>query len=317
MIAKGLSRGGAVDVLALHEGAALLGQGPDLAALEMAGAGGTFRADGDLRIAMTGARMDAALDGRALTWNASHAMPHGAELRIGAARAGRYGYLHVGGGIATEPVLGARAVHLAAGIGRVLEDGDSLQVGPDPGGAIGLTLEIADRLTGGALRLFETAQTGLFPDVALRRFAETIFRTDVRANRQGARLVGEGGDLDTGGLLSLPSEIVLPGDIQITGDGTPFVLLAECQATGGYPRIARVLEPDLPRVAQAGPDAPLRLRWIDRDETLTALTSWCRHLAALPRAPRPLIRDPAAMADLLSYSLVGGVVSATDPEGAP
>ena len=60
-LAQGLSRGGAVDGLALHEGAALLGQ-PVGAALEMAGFGGRFRATEPLRIALTGAPMRATID---------------------------------------------------------------------------------------------------------------------------------------------------------------------------------------------------------------------------------------------------------------
>ena len=54
-LAQGLSRGGAADLVALAEGAALLGQAPGVA-LEMAGMGGRFRATCDLRIALTGAR---------------------------------------------------------------------------------------------------------------------------------------------------------------------------------------------------------------------------------------------------------------------
>ena len=60
---KGLSQGGAADVLALAEGAALLRQDPGLAALEMGGMGGTFEATGALSIALTGAPMNATLDG--------------------------------------------------------------------------------------------------------------------------------------------------------------------------------------------------------------------------------------------------------------
>ena len=56
-LAFGLSRGGAVDALALVEGATLLG--PSTAALEMAGMGGEFETDADPRIALTGAPMRA------------------------------------------------------------------------------------------------------------------------------------------------------------------------------------------------------------------------------------------------------------------
>ena len=60
MLDHGLSVGGAADGLALAEGAALLGQTPNHAAIEMAGMGGIFEAEGDsLRIALTGATMQA------------------------------------------------------------------------------------------------------------------------------------------------------------------------------------------------------------------------------------------------------------------
>ena len=58
-MAFGLSQGGAADRLALAEGAALLGQDPEFAALEMAGIGGNFEASQDIRIALTGAPMTA------------------------------------------------------------------------------------------------------------------------------------------------------------------------------------------------------------------------------------------------------------------
>lgn len=41
-LARGLTRGGAADVLALFEGAALLGQPAEFAALEMVGMGAAF-----------------------------------------------------------------------------------------------------------------------------------------------------------------------------------------------------------------------------------------------------------------------------------
>nr|WP_311734931.1 hypothetical protein [Alloyangia mangrovi] len=92
-LAAGLSRGGAMDRLAVLEAAALLGGKAPLAGLEMAGAGGEFTVTGATRIALTGAPMTATLDGEPLRWNASHPVLPGQILRIGGARAGVYGYL--------------------------------------------------------------------------------------------------------------------------------------------------------------------------------------------------------------------------------
>ncbi len=307
-LALGLSRGGAADRVALAEGAALLRQ-PVGAALEMAGLGGRFRFDGPCRIALTGAEMRATVDGAPVVWNASHQMQAGAVLEIGGARDGVYGYLTLGGGLATPEVLGARSAHLAAGLGQVLAVGDRLPLQPDEGTATGLALTPTDRFGGGLLRVLPSLQTELFPEDMRARFESEVFSRDRRGNRMGVRLEppGEGYGLTAG--QSILSEVITPGDIQIPGDGAPYVLLSECQTTGGYPRIGTVIPADLPRVAQAGPGAELRFRFVTREDALQAETKYRRMLEGLPKSVQPLLRDPAGMSDLLSYSLISGVTA--------
>lgn len=304
----GLSRGGAVDRLALTEGAALLGQSADLAALELAGFGGEFSVTEDTRIALTGAPMQASVDGAALTWNASHLLSRGARLVIGAAKTGSYGYLHLGGGLATPNVLTSRATHLAAGIGRALEPGVRLSVGDDPGTTVGQLLPVDPRFDGGQIRLVPSLQTRFFAPSELARFEATEFRRDAKGNRMGARLMSDTEGFHTSAGLSILSEVVVPGDIQITGDGTPFVLLSECQTTGGYPRIGSVLPCDLARVAQAGAGAKLRFCFVDLEDAVLLECQDVRRRVALPKQVSPLIRDPSSIPDLLSYQLISGVI---------
>ncbi|WP_172298894.1 biotin-dependent carboxyltransferase family protein [Pseudoruegeria sp. HB172150] len=312
LLGYGVSRGGAADTLALAEGAALLGQDPGTAAIEMAGIGGTFTVDTDTRIALTGAPMQATLEGEALTWNASHRLRAGQHLAIGGARKGSYGYLHLGGGIATEPLLNARSAHLAAGLGHPLKDGDSLPLGKDRAGETGLTLDIDDRFSGGTIRVIPSMQTDRFSKEDLDRFEATEFARDPRGNRMGVKMRFDGAPFAAQDQLNILSEIIVPGDIQATGDGAPFVLLSECQTTGGYPRIATVIPPDLPKVAQARAGDPIRFTFITRQDALAALRSYGDHLAKLPKAPRPLIRNPHDIPDLLGYQLISGVTAGED-----
>ncbi|GGH31422.1 allophanate hydrolase [Cribrihabitans marinus] len=312
-LAFGLSRGGAADRLALAEGAALLGQGADLAAVEMAGMGGEFEAGEDLRIALTGAPMRAAIDGARVAWNASHFLPSGARLSIGAVEAGSYGYLHLGGGLDCAPVLGARGAHLAAGIGAPLEPGARLPVGKDSGsGGTGMVLDPAPRFDGGTLRILPSLQTDFFDPAETRRFESIAFRRDTRGNRMGVRLLPDGDGFHSSAGLSVLSEVIVPGDVQITGDGTPYVLLSECQTTGGYPRIGTVLPVDLPRVAQAQAGATLRFRFVTLDEAVGIERQEQSHRAGLRKDLQPLIRDPRRIPDLLSYQLVSGVTAGDD-----
>ncbi len=262
--AQGLTRGGAADPIALHEGAALLGQQAG-AAIEMIGAGGTFTSDTDLRIALTGAAMTANIDGAAIVWNASHLLPAGAKLTIGGATGGTYGYLHIGGGLATPELMGSRSSHLSAGLGAALKSGDTLAIGPDKGSETGMALPRDNRFDGGTVHVVESMQT---------------------------------------------VEVIVQGDIQITGDGAPFVLMCESQTTGGYPRIATVLPADLPRIAQAPAGAAIRFAFVSLEEAIAIEKRAAAELTALPGKRYPLVRNPAEMRDLLSYQLIGGAVSA-------
>ncbi|WP_367834110.1 hypothetical protein [Phaeobacter inhibens] len=173
---------------------------------------------------------------------------------------------------------------------------------------------MADRFSGGELRLVESFQSDLFPAEVRRRFAETPFTPGRRASRMALQLMSEGAGFAAEGQLNVLSEIIVPGDVQMTGDGRPFLLLREAQTTGGYPRIGTVLPCDLSRAVQAAAGAVLRFRWVTLEEGLAQQAAHEAAVAGLPSACHPLLRDPADMADLLSYQLIGGVVSAAaDP----
>ena len=307
LLDRGLSVGGAADQRALAEGAALLGQGAQLAALEMAGMGGEFAVTASSRIALTGAPMRATLDGEPLVWNASHAIAPSQRLSIGPATSGVYGYLHFGGGIDLPPQMGARSAHLTAGIGALLADGDRLALGEDTGTLTGLILPVEDRFSGGSLRVVPSIQTENFSKADRQRFAQTEFTRDPRGNRMGVRLAFEGAPFQAEDQLGIVSEIIVPGDIQITGDGAPFILLGECQTIGGYPRIATVIPTDLPRVAQAAPGAAFSFEFITRAEGFAAIKAEAEARAALSSRVAPLVRDPRDISDLLSYDFISGV----------
>ncbi|WP_424832495.1 biotin-dependent carboxyltransferase family protein [Ruegeria sp.] len=308
---QGLSRSGAADILAVHEGAALLGQSPDLAALEMAGMGGRFEAGQTVSIALTGAPMQATIDGAPVVWNASHTLEKGQKLNIGAATAGTYGYLTVCGGIATEPFLGSRSTHLTAKVGRALQAGDVLPIGASPGRA-GRKLRVQDRFSGGTLRIVASFQTGLFDQATLDRFVSTSFLRGARANRMGMQLDSDGEGFAAKGQLNILSEVITPGDIQMTGTGNPFILLPECQTTGGYPRIATVLPCDLPQAAQTPAGASVRFEFVTLEQATALQSAFLSELSRLRGKVEDLVRDPHDIPDLLSYQLIGGMVSATD-----
>ena len=310
-LSVGISRGGAADPIALAEGAALLGQPIDCAAIEMAGVGGRFRFDEPTVMALTGAEMVAKLDGEPLGWTQTHAIAAGQVLDIGGARNGVYGYLHVAGGIVTDPVLHSRSTHIVAGLGRPVAAGDRLPVGKTPNARAGMALTPMPRFGGGTIRVVPTLQTPLF-EKQIKDFQDTTFTKDGRSNRMGARMASDGPGFGTEGSLTVLSEIISPGDIQITGDGAPYVLMAECQTTGGYPRIGTVIPPDLPKVAQALPGTALRFEFITLEQGVAALRAYRAELKGLPGRVAPLLRRPEDMTDLLSYNLISGMIAGNE-----
>jgi biotin-dependent carboxylase-like uncharacterized protein len=308
--AAGLSQGGAADPLALIEAAALLGLTSPVAGLELAGMGVDVAVSAPTRVALTGAPMRTMLDGQPLAWHATHKVEPGQRLSIGPATAGVYGYLTPAGGIATTPVLGSRAAHLVAGIGAVLTAGETVPAGDDPAPeAPARKLPDPARFRGGAVRVMPGPQTGLFAPEVVAAFDGTTFTRSPIGNRQGVRLDHDGAALTMDGALGIVSDLIARGDVQMTGDGVPYVLLSECQTTGGYPRIGAVVPADLPIVAQAAPGAKVTVRMISLEEADAIADIKVSDLA---RRVEPLVRDPREMSDLLSYQLVSGAVSGAE-----
>lgn len=313
-LADGLTHGGAADRLALYEGAALLGQSAACASIEMVGMGGTFEASADTVIALTGARMAATLEGAPLAWHASHTLPAGAKLAIGGAQAGTYGYLHISGGFDTPVLMGARASHLNAGIGTLLKQGEELPFHQPSASRGGYFLTPHNRFQGGVIRVIPSFQSALFSENTRARFTETDFRRDPRGNRQGIRMDTDAEGFHADGGLSIVSEVITTGDIQIAGDGAPYVLMCESQTTGGYPRIGTVIPSDLPKVAQAPVGASIRFEFIPLEAAIEIEKRARAEIKTLASRLQPLVRDPHDIADLLGYQLISGAVSAAaDP----
>ena len=122
-------------------------------------------------------------------------------------------------------------------------------------------------------------------------------------------------DKHMGGLLAF---VITAPIMVICCGGGGVILAAILGGIGGWLSglggIATVIAADLSRVAQAAPGTALRFRFVELEEALKARAAAARHRKALPDGVTPRIRDPHDIPDLLSYQLVGGVVSAKAEE---
>jgi allophanate hydrolase subunit 2 len=88
----------------------------------------------------------------------------------------------------------------------------------------------------------------------------------------------------------LLTDPVLPGAVQVPGDGQPIVMMLDAQTTGGYAKVATVVGPDLRLVAQARAGEVLRFAPTSQAEAVEALLAERAFVAGLgrwARAQRP------------------------------
>lgn len=91
-------------------------------------------------------------------------------------------------------------------------------------------------------------QDRFFAPETLQDFQSHAFTLTTAYDRMGVRLKGP--NLAPNVALTMPSEPISRGSVQVAGDGIATLLLADHQTTGGYPKIATVLDCDLDAAAQ-------------------------------------------------------------------
>jgi allophanate hydrolase subunit 2 len=142
----------------------------------------------------------------------------------------------------------------------------------------------------------------------MRTFLSEAYTVSHRADRMGMQL--DGPALAHAGGFNIVSDGVANGSIQVPGHGRPVILLADRQTTGGYPKIATVIEPDLGLLAQARPGAHLRFSALAPDEAEAAARAFRKETAALLArvSEAPAHGHLLASERLLGLNLVDGVV---------
>jgi biotin-dependent carboxylase-like uncharacterized protein len=312
----GISASGAMDTVAMRIANALVGNAPGTAVVEMTmlGLAATVDAAG-CRVAVAGGDFQTSLNGRpAEAWR-SYDLVRGDRLEIGAARAGMRGYLAVAGGFALAPTLGSLSTHSRSGIGgldgRALQAGDRLPLAhPAVSGPL-LLLDAEHRpRTDGPIRVVLGPQQDAFTPAGVETFLASAYRVTEKADRMGCRL--DGPKIEHARGFNIVSDGIMNGSIQVPGQGTPIVLLADRQSTGGYPKIATVIGPDLHRLGQRRPGDEVRFARVTIEEAEAIAAAHRAAMLAIPSTLRPVVTQAAGLSSerLLSANLVSGVVSA-------
>lgn len=175
----------------------------------------------------------------------------GEKLSVRGGHSGSWAYLAFAGDLLANKWLGNAATHSVSGFGGgALRSGQDIEVDQATVREERLgDIERPDFLPADEqIRVVMGPQEQWFHEDAIDAFQNSEYELTDAFDRMGVRLAGA--NLPLNGALSIPSEPIIRGSVQVSGEGVPTVLLADHQTTGGYPKIATVISPDIDRLSQ-------------------------------------------------------------------
>ncbi|HEY0708763.1 MAG TPA: urea carboxylase, partial [Polyangia bacterium] len=309
----GVPPSGPMDDLAFRLANRLLGNPEGAPALEMTLSGPILRFQADTVIALTGAAMDARLDGRPVAWESPVSVARGSLLKLGVARGrGARAYLAVQGGIDVPALFDSRATFMLGGFGghggRALRAGDVLRL------HTGTNQNPAPTARAPLLPTYPTVwEIAVFygphgaPDFFTPADMETFFATEWRvhhnSDRTGVRLIGpkptwarhDGGEA---GLhpSNIHDNAYAVGSVDFTGD-MPILLGPDGPSLGGFVCPAVIVEAERWKMGQLKAGDRVRFRRVTAEEAESLAQEKSRFLNELTPMVAPV---PAALAPALT-----------------
>lgn len=284
-LSKGIPVSGAMDTLSSRIANIALGNAVSDAVIEFTYGTVSFEAETDLLIAYSGFGAELFAGEHFLPPDCPLFITAGTRLELRDDLGGCRTYLAIAGGWDVPTVMGSKSTYTPAKFGgkdgRALQSGDRLR---GNGTLSELTKNFLRKLEGKrinypkwriARRLFTSSDTRTihvvrgpeadwFKKDAQDTFFSNSYMMGAKSNRMGFHL--DGPTLDREETRELLSTAVAPGTIQATNDGRLILLMADCQTTGGYPRLAQVAAVDLALCAQLRPGDHIRFLEISYKE---------------------------------------------------
>lgn len=278
----GVGAAGALDLPALRIANLLVGNDADTAALEITLGQCVIEFERAGWIALTGAGCQAVLDNQTVWTGWRYPVRAGQQLRLKTPRRGMRSYLAVDGGIAVPPVMGSCSTDIQGGFGgfdgRLVRDGDRLPQG-EPVTRLTKTRGVKQLLWNNRVRALPGPEYHSFTSASRDAFWRTAWQLSPQSNRMGYRLQGH--SLQREAARELLSHGLIPGVVQVPHNGQPIVLMSDAQTTGGYPRIACVIEADRYHLAQLRPGEPLHFMQCSLEEAHQAQQAQQRYFTQL------------------------------------
>ncbi len=257
----GVPPSGALDPFSLRVGNLLVGNREDEACLEITLMGLKLKVLREIVIAITGGDLSPILNDEPLEMWKTHLLIEGDLLEFKGVRRGCRSYLAISGGFDVPRIMKSKSTYLAGKFGgyegRPLRRGDILYTSDVPTSLNRLGLQfpkedIPSLEKETPLKVILGPQENHFTEKGIQTFFSSLYRVTPQSDRMGLRLDGPQIERRPEVEESIISEGLMPGSIQVPGDGKPILILTEL-VTGGYTKIATVISSDLPKVAQLKP----------------------------------------------------------------
>jgi biotin-dependent carboxylase-like uncharacterized protein len=266
---SGIRPSGVMDVAAYEAANALVGNENGEAILEMTFLGATLEFKSATWFAVTGADMQAKLDGAPVARYCAVHAEAGQTLALGMAANGCRGYLAVRGGFDVPVVMGSRSTDMSAKLGgfegRPLKAGDVLPtISGDNWMPTDLRYEPPVYESAVEVRVIPGPQEEYFTAAGIETFFSASYEISPDSDRMGLRL--DGPEIGSENGTDIVSDGIVFGSIQVTSGGKPIILMADHQTAGGYAKIGTVLSLDLPKLAQARPGDTVRFVRISAED---------------------------------------------------
>ncbi len=258
----GISASGAMDSNAFELGAYLLGTKAS-SGIEFTQSGLDFTIKGKtIRAAFTGGDFTLFINGQKKKWNRVYNLKQGAKIEIKPGAWGNYGYVRFNGELGVKEILGSRATNIKVALGGL--DGRALKVGDEIAVLPTSDMDISNPPTLNyekkSFRFIWGIHADLFSQKVRNEFISKPFFISSQLDRMGVRLLDRNNIFTNENILSLVSDPLICGDIQILGDGTPIVLMRDHQTIGGYPRIGTIISTDINAFSQLRPNAEINFK---------------------------------------------------------
>jgi biotin-dependent carboxylase-like uncharacterized protein len=308
----GVTAAGPMDRLAHATANLAVGNPADATAIEVSVGGIEVTAErAPLSVAIASGEFALSLDGRPLPPAAALNLEEGAVLKIRAGARGSWCYLAVAGQLTLRKVLGSHATHTRTGFGgvngRAIIAGDRLGFQPlgrsQP--SIGAIAAPWLERPVDSIRVVLGPQHDYFAEDQIAAFLAGPWTVSARSDRMAYFL--DGPRLTHARGYNIVSDGIAMGAIQVPGDGRPIVLMADRQSTGGYPKIATIIGPDLGRLAQARPGTVFKFAAVSIEQAVAARRAEAA-LLARGVVVELLVRTHLSSEFLLGLNLIDGVV---------